>query len=300
MSQLQFRWCWRLPISLAFGCEPARAVVPRASSPVMSSIIAANRAGGCSASTGPTRAASTFFTPPVINARASGRLQQDDERRRRTLRRAKGSGERARRRRRPKASTWSSMAATARSSTRPSLRSPRACGERSSASPPTSPNRMGARRCLLPARSPTSSCSTTGARSRVRWPRSRMKTSRLRSTFTTAGLLIALVRAVLPGMRARKWGRIVAIHLGHGETSPNEHMVTSVGARAGLTGVLKSLSFAAAADNVTINQSRPSGSRPNARSTTCNRSVERDGVTFQQAWDAEAARHRREASRRPE
>ena len=43
---------------------------------------------------------------------------------------------------------------------------------------------------------------------------------------------IALVRAVLPGMRARKWGRIVAITSAM-VTSPNEQMITSVGARPG-------------------------------------------------------------------
>ncbi len=99
---------------------------------------------------------------------------------------------------------------------------------------------------------------------------------------------IALVRAVLPGMRARKWGRIVAITSAM-VTSPNELMITSVGARAGLTGVLKSLSFAAAADGVTINQLLPERFATQRQVDNANRSVEREGVTFDDAWAAQAA-----------
>jgi 3-oxoacyl-[acyl-carrier protein] reductase len=99
---------------------------------------------------------------------------------------------------------------------------------------------------------------------------------------------IALLRVVLPGMRARKWGRVVAITSAM-VTSPNEHMITSVGARAGLTGVLKSLSFAAAADNVTINQLLPERFATQRQVDNANRAVERTGVTFEDAWSAQAA-----------
>ena len=145
-----------------------------------------------------------------------------------------------------------------------------------------------ARRCSRPAPSPTSSCSTTAVRSRARFDEV------TDDDFEVALDLhyrapIALVRAVLPGMRARKWGRIVAITSAM-VTSPNEGMITSVGARAGLTGVLKSLSFAAAADGVTINQLLPGAVRhaapgrqrqPHGSSAT--------GVTFEEAWAAQAA-----------
>jgi 3-oxoacyl-[acyl-carrier protein] reductase len=99
---------------------------------------------------------------------------------------------------------------------------------------------------------------------------------------------IALVRAVLPGMRERKWGRIVTITSAM-VTSPNEMMITSVGARTGLTGVLKSLSFAAAADGVTINQLLPERFATQRQIDNANRTVERDGVTFEAAWAAQAA-----------
>ncbi len=99
---------------------------------------------------------------------------------------------------------------------------------------------------------------------------------------------IALIRQVLPGMRERKWGRIVTITSAM-VTSPSEFMVTSVGARAGVTAVLKSLSFAAAADGVTINQLLPERFATQRQIDNANRSVERDGVTFEEAWAAQAA-----------
>jgi 3-oxoacyl-[acyl-carrier protein] reductase len=99
---------------------------------------------------------------------------------------------------------------------------------------------------------------------------------------------IALLRAVLPGMRERKWGRIVAITSAV-VTSPSEMMITSVGARAGLTGVLKSLTFAAAPDGVTINQLLPERFATQRQIDNANRSVERDGVTYEEAWAAQAA-----------
>lgn len=99
---------------------------------------------------------------------------------------------------------------------------------------------------------------------------------------------IALVRAVLPGMRERRWGRIVAVTSAM-VTSPSEFMITSVGARAGLTGVLKSLSFAAAADGVTINQLLPERFATQRQVDNANRAVERTGVTFEEAWASQAA-----------
>ena len=99
---------------------------------------------------------------------------------------------------------------------------------------------------------------------------------------------IALIRQVLPGMRGRKWGRVVTITSAV-VTSPSEFMVTSVGARAGVTAVLKSLSFAAAADGVTINQLLPERFATQRQIDNANRAVERDGVTFEEAWAAQAA-----------
>jgi 3-oxoacyl-[acyl-carrier protein] reductase len=67
---------------------------------------------------------------------------------------------------------------------------------------------------------------------------------------------ILLIRAVLPGMRARKFGRIVNITSAMVK-SPRPHMALSTTARTGLTAFSKAVSFEAAADNVTINNLLP-------------------------------------------
>jgi len=67
---------------------------------------------------------------------------------------------------------------------------------------------------------------------------------------------ILLIRAFLPGMRARKFGRIVNITSAMVK-SPRPHMALSTTARTGLTAFSKSISLEAVADNVTINNLLP-------------------------------------------
>jgi 3-oxoacyl-[acyl-carrier protein] reductase len=67
---------------------------------------------------------------------------------------------------------------------------------------------------------------------------------------------ILLIRAFVPGMRARKFGRIVNITSAMVK-SPRPSMALSTTARAGLTAFCKSLSFELAADNVVINNLLP-------------------------------------------
>jgi 3-oxoacyl-[acyl-carrier protein] reductase len=67
---------------------------------------------------------------------------------------------------------------------------------------------------------------------------------------------ILLIRAYLPGMRERKFGRIVNITSAMVK-SPRPHMALSTTARTGLTAFCKAVSFEAAADNVTINNLLP-------------------------------------------
>jgi len=67
---------------------------------------------------------------------------------------------------------------------------------------------------------------------------------------------ILLIRAFIPGMRARKFGRIVNITSAMVK-SPRPHMALSTTARTGLTAFSKSLSLEAAVDNVTINNLLP-------------------------------------------
>ena len=75
------------------------------------------------------------------------------------------------------------------------------------------------------------------------------------ATAATESLLlphIRLVRAVLPDMRSRGWGRIVAIG-SSGIQAPIDGLVASNVGRAALAGYLKTLAGEVAADGVTVN-----------------------------------------------
>ncbi len=67
---------------------------------------------------------------------------------------------------------------------------------------------------------------------------------------------VLLIRALLPGMRERRFGRIVNITSAMVK-SPRPHMALSSTARTGLTAFSKAMSLDAAADNVTINNLLP-------------------------------------------
>lgn len=67
---------------------------------------------------------------------------------------------------------------------------------------------------------------------------------------------VSMVNRVLPGMRERGWGRIVAI----GSTAvitPSEQLVLSTVGRQGLAGYLKALSLEVGRDGVTVNMVHP-------------------------------------------
>jgi 3-oxoacyl-[acyl-carrier protein] reductase len=67
---------------------------------------------------------------------------------------------------------------------------------------------------------------------------------------------LRLVKAVLPGMRERSFGRIVAIG-SSGVQQPLERLVASNAGRAALAGYLKTLATEVAADGVTVNMVLP-------------------------------------------
>jgi 3-oxoacyl-[acyl-carrier protein] reductase len=67
---------------------------------------------------------------------------------------------------------------------------------------------------------------------------------------------IGLVEAVIPGMRARKWGRIVSLSSSV-IREPSPVLVLSAAHRAGLLAALKTIARQVAADGVTVNSLLP-------------------------------------------
>jgi 3-oxoacyl-[acyl-carrier protein] reductase len=88
---------------------------------------------------------------------------------------------------------------------------------------------------------------------------------------------LLLVRAVLPGMRARRFGRIVNITSAMVK-SPRATMALSTTARTGLTAFCKAMSFEAAADNVTINNLLPERIDTPRQQQMAERMMQRDGI----------------------
>ena len=97
-----------------------------------------------------------------------------------------------------------------------------------------------------------------------------------------------LIQAVLPGMRERRFGRIVNITSAM-VTTPNVLMTPSVAARAGLTGVTKAVAGDVAADNVTINNLLPERINTGRQRQMADFTVAARGITLDEAYAEIAA-----------
>jgi 3-oxoacyl-[acyl-carrier protein] reductase len=93
---------------------------------------------------------------------------------------------------------------------------------------------------------------------------------------------LLLTRAVVPGMRARRFGRVVNITSAM-VTRPNPVMVGSAGARAGLTAAMKAISVEAAVDDVTINNLLPERIDSPRQHFMAEQAMERLGITYDEA-----------------
>ena len=94
---------------------------------------------------------------------------------------------------------------------------------------------------------------------------------------------LALLMAVLPGMKERGWGRIVCITSAM-VTAPEEVQVASASARAAQTALMKAASFDAAAHGVTINFLQPRGIESQRQHDVVQHEAEKRGVSFEEAW----------------
>jgi len=93
---------------------------------------------------------------------------------------------------------------------------------------------------------------------------------------------IELVRAALPSMRRRKFGRIVNITSAM-VTTPRAHMTLSAGARAGLTAAMKGLSLEVARDNVTINNLLPERFDTDRQEQMARAAMKREDIDYEEA-----------------
>jgi 3-oxoacyl-[acyl-carrier protein] reductase len=93
---------------------------------------------------------------------------------------------------------------------------------------------------------------------------------------------LALVRAVIDGMRERRFGRIVNITSAM-VTAPSPFMAASSGARTGMTSVMKGLQRQTVRDNVTINQLLPERIDSGRQLQMARIEAERDGISFEEA-----------------
>ena len=93
---------------------------------------------------------------------------------------------------------------------------------------------------------------------------------------------ILLIRALLPGMRARGFGRIVNITSAMVK-APRPHQGLSTSARTGLTAFSKAMSLEAAVDNVTINHLLPERFDTDRQRVMAERMMKLQGITREQA-----------------
>jgi len=93
---------------------------------------------------------------------------------------------------------------------------------------------------------------------------------------------VELIRAYVPGMRARRFGRIVNITSAMVK-SPAYEMGLSTSARAALTALAKAVSRDVAADNVTVNNLLPERIDTPRQEFMIARRAERSGLTTEQA-----------------
>lgn len=100
--------------------------------------------------------------------------------------------------------------------------------------------------------------------------------------------VVNLVRAALPGMKERRWGRIVNV-TSISVKQPVAGLVLSNAIRAGVTGFAKTISNEAAPFNVTVNNVLPGYTRTERLVHLAEAIAERDGKTIDEAYEGWAA-----------
>jgi 3-oxoacyl-[acyl-carrier protein] reductase len=100
---------------------------------------------------------------------------------------------------------------------------------------------------------------------------------------------IELARQVLPGMKERRWGRILNI-TSIAVKQPVENLMLSNSLRAGLTGFARTLANEVAADGVTVNNILPGYTRTERLDELANMMADKLGISaaeFRSKWEQE-------------
>lgn len=91
-----------------------------------------------------------------------------------------------------------------------------------------------------------------------------------------------LTQSVLPGMKARSFGRIINITSAM-VTTPRPHQAASAGARSGLTAAMKALSLEVARYNITVNNLLPERFDTDRQHQMAKSAMARDRITYEEA-----------------
>lgn len=88
---------------------------------------------------------------------------------------------------------------------------------------------------------------------------------------------VELTRAVLPGMRERRWGRIVAVN-SIAAKQPVDNLMLSNSIRAAVTGFLRTLANEVAPDGITVNTILPGYTRTERVTSLAEANAKKEGV----------------------
>src|SRR6476646_6279339 len=100
---------------------------------------------------------------------------------------------------------------------------------------------------------------------------------------------IELTRQVLPGMKERRWGRILNI-TSIAVKQPVDNLMLSNSLRAAVTGFARTLANEVAADGITVNNILPGYTRTERVEELANMMAEKQGITaaeFKARWESE-------------
>ena len=100
---------------------------------------------------------------------------------------------------------------------------------------------------------------------------------------------VELTRQVLPGMKERRWGRILNI-TSIAVKQPVENLLLSNSLRAGLTGFARTLANEVAADGITVNNVLPGYTRTERLDDLAKMMAEKQGISpseFRGKWEKE-------------